>query len=74
MLHLEWHHRATKKKTTVETSMVPGSSWHAIKATTVIDAKKASILQLLISDERMSEFDDMIDFVTVRQTDRNINR
>jgi hypothetical protein len=65
-LELDWQTRVTKPNLTVDTSKVAGSTWQAIKGKTVMLAKKEAILQLLINDDRIGEFDDMFDFYKVR--------
>lgn len=60
-LMLDWQTRDKKKGVSVQTSPVAGNNWNAIKATTIINSKKEVILNLLLDDNRIGEFDDMFD-------------
>jgi hypothetical protein len=64
-LGLDWQHRVLRKKVSVYTSMVVGSTWQAIRATSMIESSKEEIVELLMDDDRMYEFDDMVDYITV---------
>ncbi len=64
-IHLLWQPRASKKQISVSTSPIPDSTWQVLKAITAIQANKQDVLQLLIDDDRVKEFDDMIDNVEV---------
>ena len=65
-MNLCWQQRASGKKIVVESSMVEGSIWQAIKATTYIVAPRDDIVRLLVDDDRLGEFDEMVDRIQVR--------
>jgi hypothetical protein len=65
-LNIDWQPKGSKKGVSVESSMVSGSNWQAIKAVTGMRADKNSIVKLIMNDNRMGEFDDMFDFARVR--------
>ena len=60
---LDWQIRVQKDQMTVSSATVPGSQWHAICAKKTIAANKDVIFSLLLDDNRITEFDDMVDVV-----------
>ena len=56
-----WVQKASKKSVIVFSTMTPGSNWQAVKAVTSMQAKKRDILNLLLDDNRIGEFDDMFE-------------
>jgi hypothetical protein len=64
-LNIDWQSKGNKKGVSVESSMVSGSNWQAVRAVTGMRADKHSIVKLIMNDNRMGEFDDMFDFATL---------
>lgn len=64
-LGLMWQPSSLKDKIKVEESLVDGSIWQAVKAVTQINADKLDILDLLLDEGRVGEYDDMFDFSEV---------
>jgi hypothetical protein len=69
---LQWQLSSLKDKIKVEESMVLGSVWQAVKASTVIKANKMDILTLIMDNSRIHEYDDMFDFSKVQQHTMNL--
>lgn len=44
---------------------VPGSTWAAVRATSVLQCTKKEVVKLLLDDSRISDFDDMLDSFTL---------
>ena len=65
-LGLDWIRKVSKGAVTVDTSLVTGSTWQAIRGKMSIQANPEKIRDLLINDDRIGEFDDMFDFYKVR--------
>lgn len=61
----QWIHRVGKKKINIYSSMISGSLWQAMKAVTYLSAAREDIFLLLTDDDRMADFDDMVDYVQV---------
>lgn len=68
---LQWQFSSLKDKIKVEESIVLGSIWQAVKASTVIKANKMDILTLIMDSSRIHEYDDMFDFSKVQQHTMN---
>jgi hypothetical protein len=66
-LNIAWQPKGNRKGVSVESSMVSGSNWQAVRAVTGMRADKHSIVKLIMNDNRMGEFDDMFDFARVRE-------
>jgi hypothetical protein len=62
---LMWQPSSINDKIKVEESLVDGSIWQAVKAVTRVNADKMDILDLLLDDERIREYDEMFDFSEV---------
>ena len=62
-MQLDWQQRIKNKTMHVSTTMVKDSQWNAIRAVTTIHADLPQIVELLIDDNRITEFDDMVDVV-----------
>eukprot|EP01038_Epipyxis_sp_PR26KG_P012645 gene12645-16953_t len=61
-LGLDWQLKVNKNNVTIHSSMVNNNNWQAIKAVTTICANKYKLVQLLVDDSRMGEYDDMFDY------------
>ena len=59
---VDWQSKGSRHGVCVESSMVAGSTWQAVRAVSRMTSDKQSILQLLIDDSRMHQFDNMFDF------------
>jgi hypothetical protein len=64
-LELDWQQKVNKGTITVDASKVAGSTWQAIRGKMLMQAQKEKILDLLLNDDRIGEFDDMFDFYKV---------
>ena len=62
-LSVDWQVRVQKDHMTVSSATVPGSQWNAIRAITTMHSDIKQIVDLLIDDNRINEFDDMVDFI-----------
>lgn len=62
---LSWQPSSIKDKIKVEESLVDGSIWQAVKAVTIVNADKMDVLDLLLDDDRIKEYDEMFDFSEV---------
>lgn len=58
---LEWQEKGRRNNTTVYSSMLPGNCWQAVKSVTSFQASKEEILELLLNDNRICEFDEIFD-------------
>jgi hypothetical protein len=65
IITFEWVNKYSKKGVEVFTSVVPGSAWQALKATCIMKANKYDIVDFLMDDDRLGEYDDMYDFSTM---------
>jgi len=61
----DWISKYNKKGVDVYTSVVADSAWQALKATCMMKANKYDILDMLMDDNRLGEYDDMYDFSTM---------
>ena len=65
LVGLNWQPCSSRDNVRVDASPVIGSFWQAVRAVTNIKADKFDILNLVIDDSRIAEFDDMFDFSQV---------
>lgn len=66
-LQLEWQVKVSTQNITVETSMVPASTWQAIRSKSYIRADREQIVSFLLDDTRIGEIDDMLAGYEVRK-------
>ena len=64
-VNMKWLTSISREGVSVESSAVIGSFWQAIRATTEIRGEKMAILNLLMDDSRIREYDDVFDFSQV---------
>ena len=70
LITFDWVNKYNKKGVDVYTSVVAGSAWQALQATCMMKAYKYDILDILMDDNRIGEYDDMYDFSTmINQSD-----
>ena len=62
-MQLDWQQRTRTKTMNISTTMVKDSTWNAIRAITTMHSDIKQIVDLLIDDNRINEFDDMVDFI-----------
>ena len=60
-LGIEWTERARREKTAVFACMLPGNVWQAYLTVTSFQASRDAILELLLDDSRICEFDELFD-------------
>ena len=63
----EWTLRMTKNGILIYSSPVPNSTWLALKATVTVRAEMSALVNLLVNDKRLGEYDDMFDHCDVRR-------
>lgn len=61
-----WQPFSSKDNIEVKDAVIEGSIWQAVKATTRVKADRMKILDLILDDSRIHEYDEMFDFSKVR--------
>lgn len=62
---LNFQVKATSSGVVCASSDVPGSTWAAVRATSVLQCTKKEVVKLLLDDSRIPDFDDMLDSFTL---------
>lgn len=62
---LLWQPFSSKDNIDVKDAFIEGSIWQAVKASTRVNADRMKILDLIMDDNRIHEYDDMFDFSKV---------